>query len=160
MSTPTKPQDPQAEQGNQCEEITPPPTRPNTFEAQGQTWTLHIPGDLMPCGGHIHVYVIAENKCVYGPRKAGIFSWRDYNVCPELCIIGWRFAETPYQIVPVKPQENVLDRLARDLQSGDVALVMTHIELRVLIDMVFTSWKTDEQFALLKKLEALRDTRR
>jgi hypothetical protein len=125
------------------------PPRPKTFEAHGQTWTLHIPGDPMPCEGEVEIYALMQFELVgdemaMPPCHAKYFYWSNTN--QESKIVGWRLAEPHAQIAP--------------LQNGDVALVMTRTELRVLIDMVFTSWKTDEQFALLKKLEALRDARR
>lgn len=58
------------------------------------------------------------------------------------------------------PKESVLDRLARDLQNGDVALVLTRADLDILTGMVERSWRGSAEWRIFENLKKLKEARR
>lgn len=64
-----------------------------TFEAHGQTWTKHTPGDPMPCDGEALVFVTSDNPDVLRcASKARDWHW---GTKTEAKITGWRYADKP-----------------------------------------------------------------
>lgn len=77
---------------------------PTTFEAHGQIWTKHTPGDPMPCDGEAKVEYLSYGEQELGePFEPNISTaynirWGDHNVMPRSQqVVGWRYAATPPQ---------------------------------------------------------------
>jgi len=60
---------------------------------------------------------------------------------------------------PTMPGMSVLDKLCASLQQGDVALVLTRPDLATLTALVEKSWRTDDEFRILGKLNKLMEAK-
>jgi len=73
-----------------------------TFEAHGKTWTVHAPGDPMPCDGGASIMVLFSGGTEAGsPYCAADLRWNKLDIIGD--ITGWRYADEPAPAEPVKP---------------------------------------------------------
>jgi len=83
-------------------------TLPITFEAYGETWTRHKPGDQCPCDWDAEVWVLMESIWTPAgvpatlPQQARYWLWSDQ--CPGRSIIAWRHAEPVKKETPADPK--------------------------------------------------------
>lgn len=78
---------------------------PEIFEAHGQEWYRHTPGDPMPCGVNLRVRVLLGHgkETLRKPGPANTFYW--HNRAPkDTQIIGWRPADAPAKLPRPGPQ--------------------------------------------------------
>jgi len=67
----------------------------NTFEAHGQTWFKHKPGDPMPCDENQKVITVFREELepnhdfLLVRDSAGYWDWNDDT---ETAILGWNYA--------------------------------------------------------------------
>lgn len=71
----------------------------STFEAHGQTWTKHTPGDPMPCDGEALVFITSDSPDVL--RCASLACDWHWGTKTKAKITGWRYADKPKAPVPV-----------------------------------------------------------
>lgn len=71
----------------------------STFEAHGQTWTKHTPGELMPCDGEALVFITSDSPDVL--RCASLACDWHWGTKTKAKITGWRYADKPKAPVPV-----------------------------------------------------------
>jgi len=113
------------------------PTKPaqKTFEAHGKTWNVHVPGDPMPCDGNALVFITSDNPDVLShamPARA----WH-WGTKTEAKITGWRYADEPTPVEPVKPRTPAVGDVVT-LKSGGPKMVV--ISIREKDDARFCGW--------------------
>ena len=93
-----------------------PEPAPDTFEAHGQVWTRHTPGDPCPVDGEAKVEYLMRHPSKICQDAAKLLRWgqKPYGTREEE-IIGWRYADEPAALEPHHgwPMDDLLKSMDR-----------------------------------------------
>ena len=76
------------------------PVKAETFEAHGNTWTKHKPGDAMPCDGSSAVMALLGDG-TFCTQQAEDWNWNNRDSTFD--IVGWRYADKPLVTKSISP---------------------------------------------------------